>query len=513
MKLRVKRSLFLVHRWFGVAMCTLIALWFASGVIMMYVEYPELTEEERLAMLAPLDVHAVGVTVDEAIAASELGGNIVAVALSTAGARPAYRLRDNDGRLAVVYADDGTKFDGHSPTSALGAAQHSGFAAAGQLATYDRTVDVDQWTVSSILDEHRPLHRVAVGDDRGTMVYVSSSTGQIVRDTHRTERLWNWLGSTIHWIYPFQLRRHGELWTQLLIYLSAAAVVSVATGAVIGVLRLRLRQRYRGTDFSPYAGVAKWHHVLGLVCLVFLSTFTFSGLMSMSPWGLFDSPSSQAEQVRRYTDGTRGVAPWLAIDWQAVPKVDAIKEVEWRRVAGESYTVISRGADDRDVLLDGAYGSAALAELRDRIERAVANLIPDAKVVAAAPVLEYDDYYYSRHNRYRPLPAYRVTFDDAEATWFYVDWSTGAVVLRYTAAARVQRWLYNGLHSLDFSFLLSRGFAWDGAVILLSIIGFVFAATSVVVGSRRVARARHAPRKPLTRRPLTVNNYPPGRIP
>ena len=25
-------------------------------------------------------------------------------------------------------------------------------------------------------------------------------------------------------------------------------------------------------------------------------------------------------------------------------------------------------------------------------------------------------YYYSRHNRYRPLPAYRVTFDDAEST-------------------------------------------------------------------------------------------------
>jgi hypothetical protein len=273
----------------------------------------------------------------------------------------------------------------------------------------------------------------------------------------------------------------------------------VVTGGIIGVLRFRLRRRYRGTDVSPYAGAAKWHHVLGLVCLVFLATFTFSGLMSMSPWGLFDSPSSEAEQVRRFTDGARDVMPWPSVDWAAAPHAGAVKEVEWRRVDGRPHVVLSRSATDREVVVDGAYGAPALAELRQRIERAAPALRPDAAVVEAAPVLAYDDYYYSRHNRYRPLPAYRVTFDDAESTWFYVDWSTGAVLLRYTTAVRVQRWLYNGLHSFDFSFLLRRGLAWDGVVIALSIVGFMFAATSVVVASRRVARAR----RPAARAGLT----------
>ncbi len=209
----------------------------------------------------------------------------------------------------------------------------------------------------------------------------------------------------------------------------------------------------------------------------------------MSPWGLFDSPNSEAEQVRRYTHGG-GDAPWPTIDWQALPQAHGVKEVEWRRVAGSAYAVLSRAAGEREVVLDGAHGAAALAELRRRIAAAVAALLPNAAIVTAEPVREYDDYYYSRHNRYRPLPAYRVTFDDSEATWFYVDWSTGAVVLRYTTAARAQRWLYNGLHSLDFSFLLRRGVVWDGLVIVLSIVGFLFAATSVVVGWRRVARVR-----------------------
>ena len=180
MKLRLKRWLYLVHRWFGVGMCLMIALWFATGIIMMYVEYPELTEEERLATLPPIDFGRVALSADDAVAASGLAGEIETVTLSAIGARPAYRLRANAGGLAVVYADDGSRFEGHE-AAALAAAQHSGFVTQGELVTYDREVDVDQWTVSAVLDEHRPLHRLVVGDGGGTVVYVSDTTGQIVR--------------------------------------------------------------------------------------------------------------------------------------------------------------------------------------------------------------------------------------------------------------------------------------------------------------------------------------------
>ena len=36
------------------------------------------------------------------------------------------------------------------------------------------------------------------------MVYVSSATGEVVRDATRTERLWNYAGAWIHWLYPFR---------------------------------------------------------------------------------------------------------------------------------------------------------------------------------------------------------------------------------------------------------------------------------------------------------------------
>src|SRR5688572_32310665 len=101
MKLRLKRWLYLVHRWLGVGMCVLFAMWFATGIVMMYVEYPELTEEERLATLPPLHFGGVALSVDEAIAASGLAGDIATVTLSAIGARPAYRLRTDSGSMAV----------------------------------------------------------------------------------------------------------------------------------------------------------------------------------------------------------------------------------------------------------------------------------------------------------------------------------------------------------------------------------------------------------------------------
>ena len=52
------RALFWTHRWTGVALALLMTMWALSGIVMMYVAYPETTREERLAGLEPLDFPA-----------------------------------------------------------------------------------------------------------------------------------------------------------------------------------------------------------------------------------------------------------------------------------------------------------------------------------------------------------------------------------------------------------------------------------------------------------------------
>src|ERR1700750_1631272 len=117
------RVLATLHRWWGVAFCLLFAMWFASGIVMHFVPFPE--RQERPATPG-IDVARAG----------------------------AERL------------------------------------------------DYDQWTVSREYDRDRPLDRIALNDEAGTEVYLSSATGAVVLSTTRKVRVANYFGSIPHWIYP-----------------------------------------------------------------------------------------------------------------------------------------------------------------------------------------------------------------------------------------------------------------------------------------------------------------------
>jgi hypothetical protein len=54
--------------------------------------------------------------------------------------------------------------------------------------------------------------------------------------------------------------------------------------------------------------------------------------------------------------------------------------------------------------------------------------------------------------------------------------------------SRLNRWLYHGLHSLDFPFLYYRRPLWDIVVIVLSIGGLIVSASPLVAACRRFRR-------------------------
>ncbi len=483
------KLLFLTHRWLGIFMCLLFALWFASGIVMMYVEYPELTHEERLQNLPALKLDSVNYSPLEVAAGLGAINAYSSLSLSSVLGRPAYHLSEPGGPTLVAFADTGEVFESLDEQQALEAARLSGFASATAQAEHTGVIDVDQWTVTATLDPHRPLHRVALGDEAGTVVYLSSSTGQVVRDTHRSERFWNWLGSTIHWIYPVQLRQHNALWRDVIVYLSLLGLFSILTGTIIGIMRLRPIRKYRGTSMSPYQGWMKWHHILGLFTVVFVSTFMFSGLMSMGPWGIFESRSSAQPQIARYV----GQSVFRLASLPAAPTESAastmppIKEVTWHHIDSEPYLVSHYGNGERAVSFNNGDANDSMRLLAS-IAASVPNLLPDSRLLGMELLQEYDDYYYSRHNRFRPLPVYRARFDDDESTWYHIDLGTGQPVSRVTDASRRERWMYYALHSLDIQALWRQRPAWDIVVILLSVIGIGFSLTSVSIAWKYLAK-------------------------
>ncbi len=100
---------------------------------------------------------------------------------------------------------------------------------------------------------------------------------------------------------------------------------------------------------------------------------------------------------------------------------------------------------------------------------------------------DYDSYYYSRNGQ-ATLPVLRVKFDDPLETWVYVDPELGQIVASIHRLHRVERWLYNGLHSLDFGFWYDRRPLWDIGMILLSLGALVTTSIGMWLGFKRMKR-------------------------
>lgn len=99
---------------------------------------------------------------------------------------------------------------------------------------------------------------------------------------------------------------------------------------------------------------------------------------------------------------------------------------------------------------------------------------------------DHDNYYYSHHERHRPLPVIRVKISGHEATWFHIPAQTGRLLGRLTFKNRVQRWLFNRLYTLDFSVLIYHRPLWDILLILLCSAAALFSLTSITIAWRRL---------------------------
>jgi hypothetical protein len=124
--------------------------------------------------------------------------------------------------------------------------------------------------------------------------------------------------------------------------------------------------------------------------------------------------------------------------------------------------------------------------------------IVDVLRVAARPftitevrlVTQYESYYLDRH-KVLPLPVILVRFSNPEQSTYYIDPKTARIIEGYNSHSRWNRWLYHGLHSLDFPWLYKYRPSWDLLLLLLLIGGTSLCVTSLLL-AWNVLRVRAA---------------------
>lgn len=364
------RWLSFLHRWLGVAACLLSVMWFVSGLVMMYVLYPAWTDADRLATLAPLDTSRIAVTPGKAIDIANVPGLLTIFRLEMWGSEPVYRVGGSTKSVAVA-ALDGRVID---TVSVEDAKSHLAEMFPGQSISYADTVDRDQWTVIPTYNIHRPLYLFALDDGAGTEIYTSSRTGEIIQRTTRASRFWNYLGSVPHWIYFTAIRANGELWRQMVMWLSGSVAVVAVTGLWLGIVRLRVRRRYAGDRITPFRGWLKWHHISGLIGGLFLTTWIATGWLSVSPFGLFGTlpplfgniPSYYGDQPKPFRLSVAQLSRTLPAE---------AKDVSFSWLGNDPVAVASDGK--RRITVRGSDGTPL--DLDDHeIARAAERLLPES---------------------------------------------------------------------------------------------------------------------------------------
>jgi hypothetical protein len=466
-----------------------------------------LSARTRLEHLPALDVAAVRYA--PAAAAAKAASGFGRASLTTVQDRPAYRFASPYG-TATVFADTGEPFDEIDIDASRNVAAKFLGVSASSIELARTLENVDQWTLQMRRD--LPLHKFTVDDDAGTEVYVSPHAGDVRLVTTTKTRTLAWIATIPHWFYITPLRANQPLWYWTVVGTSTLGCLLAILGLTLGVTQFHKSTPFRWSQTVRYQGWLRWHYVSGVFFGVFALTWVFSGLLSMEPfdWANADSLEISNDALSGGPVDLEQFPPFAAEPWAALLAGRALKELEFRRIDDAPYylarfTRAVAEPDPRRERLHQPYPITGRAEPQHMLvdartlthrtepfgtETLVARLraaAPDANLVTHELLTDYDAYYYSRNGQ-ATLPVLRVKFDDPLETWVYVDPELGQLVASIHRLHRVERWLYNGLHSLDFGFWYNRRPLWDIGMIVLSLGALVTTTIGMWLGFKRLRR-------------------------
>ncbi len=494
-----RKWMILIHRYLGIPLGLVFIAWFLSGIAMMYArDMPGLTPQARLDHMPPLDMERVWITPSQAAEGASLGINPGRVTLLTVMGRPAYRFAGRE--TATIFAETGERLVELGEAGVVNIAASFMNLPREEMFHAGVLTEPDQWTIAE--RGRMPLHKIVVNDAARTHLYISPTLGEVLVLTTRGTRALAWVAAIPHWFYFTPLRLNGALWRGVILWISGLGAVLALIGIVLGIIQFSPSRR--SGSYIPYSGWMRWHYITGVVFGLLTFTWVFSGMLSMQPWDWASGGDEIADGIpQALSGGAPDLADFPALnaeEWKTALDGRAAKEVAFVRIQGDPYYLV-RGAEEKPLLLN-PKGEAS-ENLFDTAERPLAiksepfsvdsvmglvkEVHPDVPIAESELLSQYDSYYYSNDGA-RPLPVLRIKFGDPENTWLYIDPRLSQITGLYTRLGRVERWIYHGFHSLDFSFWYYNRPLWDIAVILLSIGCIASSGLGLVVGLKRVLR-------------------------
>jgi len=480
----LKQLIKLLHRWTGLAMSFLFVVWFISGFIMIYHTFPKPRPQLYFHDLNSFSGH------DSIQSPHELFSThkVSSIILEKVNDKAVYR---TPGRGVSVF--DAASVNAIPPLSLTECAEIVRSNFSHPIEKVEELNDFDQWIPWAHYKTHFPIQKFWLDDDKGTQVYVSSSSGTIVQETTLKSRVMAWLGAIPHWLYFKQLRLKAALWSDVVIGLSAIGCLACLSGFVLGFIRLkRFKRGAKWNSITPFKKFwYRWHHISGFIFGFFVFTFILSGLMSLA-----DLPNwivKKEKEINYYQlwNGSCLSSQQELIGFnKLIQQKDAssIKRIVCRKVMERTfYEVYQDTPDQSECYIVDANKVKPLPPLTQLvIEKRMKELLPQKQY--SIHFLRDYSHYYSVKKRVLPPPVYEIELDDTYGTTLFVHPQTGELLKVLNRSSKWQWWFYQGLHTFNFGWF--RQFEWLrlALLIFLSLGGMFVSISAFVLGIQFIKR-------------------------
>ncbi len=435
-----------VHRRLGLLLGPAVLLWFLSGLVLLWVPYPSLTEQEWFQAAETISPRSCCVPLSRLLQKWDRPEGIESVRIRMVGGRPVATAQFLDGTMVALEADTA------EPVASLRpewieriARQFSSFSLVEEM----NLIDHDVWTVHQRFDPYRPLWKVQLSGENRPVLYISSVTGDVVQDTATGERRWNLVGAVIHWWYWPWLRRRWVWWDQVVWWVSAIGTVTVVAGGLI-LGREWVKRGWSGCCTGHW----KVHRLLGVIAGLSACCWMASGWLSMDHGWWFSDGKINVKDRERFMGGRLIPSDVESMaDFYATLTDETVKEIRLIKMNGIVHLVARTSPSHQAIWAMTGQDESPREAFQDEVVKAAARPLLGDGLLTMMKVEENDSDTCLTIGDETASPLTRVATTDVESREVLVDNRTGTVVERLDSSRRLYYRLFNGLHRWDVSWL------------------------------------------------------------
>ena len=171
-----------LHRITGVAAAALFFMWFVTGLVLLYHDYPKVSDRDLRSHLEVLPASLP----DIAGLSSHLPDTCTRLSLSMKGGRAVFSVAKGDSSYTFC-ADTALR---PLPVDFALAENEARRWSKGNIMAVDTLRERAQWVLYSRYERELPIYRFSFDDDERHQIFVSSRTAEVLQSTTRSQRMW-----------------------------------------------------------------------------------------------------------------------------------------------------------------------------------------------------------------------------------------------------------------------------------------------------------------------------------